>query len=236
MSFAAAADEQEFALRVCAGIEELAASNRFSHATPDLVRAIVEGIVQERRRDFTDKGDLLSSMMLAQDETSQSAFSDTELADQVMTLLIAGYETTANALTWTWYLLSQNPRVIEPLRQEVRQQLDGRLPKSFDLIRLPMVRMVLDESLRLYPPAWMIGRRAIGPDRIGGYDVPPNTVIAICAYTLHRHPSFWDDPEVFNPRRFAEPGKCPAHKFAYIPFGAGPRQCIGNNFGLLEAS
>jgi cytochrome P450 len=82
----------------------------------------------------------------------------------------------------------------------------------------------------------MIGRRAIGPDRIGGYDVPPNTVIAICAYTLHRHPSFWDEPEVFNPRRFAEPGKCPAHKFAYIPFGAGPRQCIGNNFGLLEAS
>ena len=200
------------------------------------IRAIVERIIQQRRHHFEDKGDLLSSMMLAHHETSLSALSDTELADQVMTLLIAGYETTANALTWTWYLLSQNPSAFEPLRQEVKQQLDGRLPKSSDLTRLPMVRMVFDESLRLYPPAWMIGRRAIGPDRIGGYDVPPNTVIAICAYTLHRHPAYWDDPEVFNPWRFAEPGKKPAHKYAYIPFGAGPRQCIGNNFGLLEAS
>jgi cytochrome P450 len=206
------------------------------------IRATVERIVQERRRDFTDKGDLLSSLMLAHEEGSlengayTAKMNDAQLADQVMTLLIAGYETTANALTWTWYLLSQNPASMSRLRQEVREHLGDRLPKVADLEEIPFIRMVFDESLRLYPPAWMIGRRAIGADRLGGYDVPPNTVIAICAYTVHRHPEFWDEPETFNPERFSDSPSRPVQKFAYIPFGAGPRQCIGNNFGLLEAS
>jgi enediyne biosynthesis protein E7 len=200
------------------------------------VRAVVERIVQQRQDHFEDRGDLLSSMILTRDETTQLPMDNRHLADQVMTLLIAGYETTANALTWTWYLLSQHPWAIERLRQEVRQTLQNRPPTTADLARLPYVRMLLDESLRLYPPAWMIGRRALGPDRIGGYTVGANTVIAICAYTLHRHPDYWDQPDDFNPERFRPGGDRPIHKYAYIPFGAGPRQCIGNHFGLLEAS
>ncbi len=200
------------------------------------IRAIVTRIIQQRQHDFEDQGDLLSSMILAHDETSQLKMDDRQLADQVMTLLIAGYETTANALTWTWFLLSQHPGTFERLRQEVRQALPDRLPVTADLERLPYVRMVLDEALRLYPPAWMIGRRALAPDQIGGYKVGANTVIAICAYTLHRHPQFWDQPEVFDPERFRPGAARLLHKYAYIPFGAGPRACIGNHFGLLEAS
>jgi enediyne biosynthesis protein E7 len=101
---------------------------------------------------------------------------------------------------------------------------------------MPFIGMVLDESLRLYPPAWTLGRRAIGDDEIGGYYVPANTVIAICLYTLHRHPGFWEQPDVFDPGRFSGENSRGRHKFAYIPFGAGPRQCIGNNFGLMEAA
>jgi cytochrome P450 len=205
------------------------------------IRAIVERIIQERWQNFEDKGDLLSMMMLAQDEETPTntigrrRMDDAQLADQVMNLLIAGYETTANALTWTWYLLTQNPWALEPLRQEVQQVLGGRLPSSSDLPNLLYLRMVFEESLRLYPPGWMIGRRAIGADQIGGYTVEPNTIIAICVYTLHRHMDFWSDPETFDPQRFNPSAKRLRHKFAYIPFGAGPRHCIGNNFGLLEA-
>lgn len=198
------------------------------------IRAIVERIIRERQQPFEDRGDLLSSMILAREDVTR--LDDGQLADQVMTLLIAGYETTANALTWTWYLLSQNPAAGERLRQEVGQALGGRPPRFADLARLPYLRMVFEESLRLYPPAWMIGRRALGPDRIGGFDVLPGTVIAICAYTLHRNPRFWDAPEVFQPERFSAQASQVRHKYAYIPFGAGPRQCIGNTFGLIEAS
>lgn len=186
--------------------------------------------------NFIDKGDLLSSMMMAQDEETGLQMDDHQLGDQVMTLLIAGYETTANALAWTWYLLAKNPSAMDRLRQEVHQLLGNRLPVFADLARLPYVRMALEESMRLYPPAWMIGRRALGPDEIGGYIVPPDTVIAVCAYTLHRNPAFWDEPDAFNPLRFSAENSQGRHKFAYIPFGAGPRQCIGNNFGLIEAS
>ncbi len=200
------------------------------------VRAIVDRIIQERKQNFKDKGDLLSSMIAAHADAGQSMLDDSQLADQVMTLLIAGYETTANALTWTWYLLSQNRPAAEQLRQVVTQSLHGQPPSTAEVETIPYIRMVLDESLRLYPPAWMIGRRALGPDRLGSFDVAPGTVIAICAYTLHRHPAFWDEPEAFDPQRFSDKPTRPIHKYAYIPFGAGPRQCIGNNFGLLEAS
>ena len=199
------------------------------------VRAIVEGIVQERRRDFTDKGDLLSSMMLARDEETRLRMNEAQLCDQVMTLLIAGYETTANALTWTWYLLSQHPEATGRLRQEV-SALNDRPPAIADVERLPYIRMTLDESLRLYPPAWMLGRRALGVDEIGGYQVAPGTVMAICVYTVHRHPEFWERPEEFDPLRFNPEVAMRQNRYAYIPFGAGPRQCIGNNFGLLEAT
>ena len=199
-------------------------------------RAVVDDIIRARRENFRDGGDLLSSLMLARDEQNGQGMDDQQLSDQLMGLLLAGYETTANALTWTWYLLSENPWAGKKMREEVRRALDGRAPTTADMESIPYLRQVLDESLRLYPPAWMIGRRAIGEDLIGGYSVPPGTVIAICAYTLHRHPDYWEAPQVFDPDRFAAEYNGKRHKFAYIPFGAGPRQCIGNTFGLLEAS
>lgn len=200
------------------------------------LKVIVDRIVQSRKQDFSDGGDLLSSMILARDSETGEAMSDEQLRNQIMTLMLAGYDTTASALTWTWYLLSQNPAAAERLRLEVRSTLGDRPPRYTDLERLPYTRMVLNESLRLFPPAWTLGRRALGEDEIGGYYVAPDTVLAICIYTLHRHPGFWKDPDSFVPDRFSPENSAGRHRFAYVPFGAGPRQCIGNTFGLMEAS
>jgi cytochrome P450 len=200
----------------------------------DELNGVVDAIIQERRRDFRDGGDLLSSMMLAHDGGGVGAMTDEELRNQVMTLMLAGYETTANALTWTWYLLSQNPDAYQRLREEAQTILDGRSPSYADLEHLPQARNVFSEGLRLFPPAWTLGRRALGEDEIGGYYVAPGTVVAICIYTLQRHPAFWDRPDEFDPDRFTAANSARRHKFAYIPFGAGPRQCIGNSLGLME--
>ena len=197
--------------------------------------AVVERIIHERRGDFQDGGDLLSTMMTARDEAGALIMDDGQLCNEVMGLLLAGYETTANALTWTYYLLSQNLWATERLRQEVHHTLGERLPAAADLVNMPYHRSVLDESLRLYPPAWIIGRRAIADDQIGGFDVPAGTVIAICIYTLHRHQAFWDDPDRFDPLRFTPERSAGRNRYAYIPFSIGPRQCIGNGFALLEA-
>jgi cytochrome P450 len=202
----------------------------------DHLDAVVESIIKQRRADFHDQGDLLSSMMLERDRETGEAMSDAELRDQIMTLMLAGYETTASALTWTWYLLSQNPEAVERLRAEAKQVLGGRTPEFSDIERLPYTGQVLNEAMRLFPPAWILGRRALGEDEIGGYYVAPGTTIAICLHTLHRHPGFWERPEAFDPDRFSPENSAGRHKFAFIPFGAGPRQCIGNTFGLMEAS
>jgi cytochrome P450 len=208
---------------------------RMQQAVAELT-ALVDGIVAERRRNFRDRGDLLSALMTARTEENGGRLDDEQLRHEVMGLLIAGHDTTANALTWTFHLLSQNGWAIERLRGEVRQTLDGRTPTSADVPRLPYLRLVLDESLRLFPPAWIIGRRALAEDEIGGYYVPLGTVVAICIYTIHRHPAFWEHPDVFDPERFAPERSSDRHKYAYIPFSIGPRQCIGNTFALLEAS
>jgi cytochrome P450 len=197
--------------------------------------ALVDRIIEQRRRDFQDAGELLSSLLMARDEHTGAAMSNEQLRSQIMTLMLAGYETTASALTWTWYLLSRHPWAAERVRQEVRNALQGRPPRYSDIEQLPYTRMVLNESLRLYPPAWTLGRRALGEDRIGGYYVAPGTVLAVCIYSLHRHPAFWQEPERFDPERFSPQNSVGRHRFAYMPFGAGPRQCIGNNFGLMEA-
>ncbi len=160
---------------------------------------------------------------------------DRQLRDQVMTLLLAGYETTASALTWNWFLLSQNPREAQRLHNEVVNVLGERGPDSGDLPLLDYARRVFDETLRLYPPAWILGRKTLSDDEIGGYAIQAGSVIAISPYTVHRHPRFWDEPDTFDPERFTPQRSAGRHKFAYIPFGAGPRQCIGNHFALLEA-
>ena len=218
------------------------AANYFEKpSNPQLIQSarefgeIVDRIIQQRKQNFKDGGDLLSSMILARDENG-TGMDDEQLRNQVMTLTLAGYETTASTLTWTWHLLAQNRWAVDRLRNEVRKTLEGHPPRYADLDNLPFTSMVLDESLRLFPPAWVLGRRAIGEDVIDGYTVPANTVIAICIYTMHRHPGFWDQPEIFNPERFSPENSRERHKYAYIPFGGGPRQCIGNNFGLMEAA
>ena len=200
------------------------------------LKAVVDRIIQSRKQGFKDGGDLLSSMILARDSETGEGMTDEQLRNQIMTLMLAGYDTTASSLTWTWFLLSQNLQAAAHLRDEVRTTLHERAPRYADLERLPYTRMVLNESLRLFPPAWTLGRRALGEDEIGGYYVAPNTVIAICIYTLHRHPDFWENPEAFQPERFSPDNSAGRHRFAYVPFGAGPRQCIGNTFGLMEAS
>jgi cytochrome P450 len=198
--------------------------------------AVVDRIVVQRRRDFQEGSDLLSSLMTARDEDSGEMLDDQHVRNEVMGLLLAGYETTANALTWTIYLLSQHAWAVQRLRNEVHKTLNGRLPTSADLGNLPYLRQVLNESLRLFPPAWIIGRRALADDTINGYFVPSGTVIAICIYTLHRHTAFWHDPERFDPERFTPQQIARREHYAYIPFSTGPRQCIGNGFALLEAS
>lgn len=198
--------------------------------------SVVERIIEQRRRNFFDQGDLLSRMMTARSEDMGTMMNDQQLRNEVMGLLIAGYETTANALTWTYYLLSQNLWASERLRDEVDQVLGKRRPTSADLTHLPYLRLILDESLRLFPPAWIIGRRAIADDVMGGYHIPAGTVIAICIYTLHRHPAFWEQPDLFDPERFTQERSVNRKRYVYIPFSIGPRQCIGSNFALLEAS
>jgi cytochrome P450 len=217
------------------GLMEKPSSPVFQQLVKD-GNAVVESIIRRRHEDFKDGGDLLSSMMVTRDSETGQQMTDEELRSQVMTLMLAGYDTTASSLTWTWYLLSQHPAVVAQLRDEARRVLHGRSPRYEDIDQLPFTRRVLNEGLRMFPPAWTLGRRALGEDEIGGYYVAPGTVVAICIYAVHRHPQFWEEPDRFDPDRFLPERAAQRHKFAYIPFGAGPRQCIGNNLGLMEAT
>ena len=152
-----------------------------------------------------------------------------------MTLLLAGHETTANALAWTWYLLARHPDVAEKQRAELSAVLGTRRPGVDDLPRLPWTRMIIDEAMRLYPPAWFVSRRAKEDDEIGGYRIPAGSNVALSPWVTHRHPAFWPDPETFDPERFAPERAATRPRFAYFPFGGGPRLCIGNTFALTEA-
>jgi len=207
---------------------------RFKEAF-DSTDRIVYGIIEERRKSNLDTGDVLSLLLTARDEETGQGLSDQQLRDQVITLLLAGYDTTASAITWTWYLLSQNPSAADKLFAEANRVLAGRLPEYEDLSDMPYSRMVFEEALRYYPPAWILGRKALEDDQLGGYDIPAGTIIAISPYAVHRHKDFWEDPEKFDPERFSPERSERRHHFAYLPFGAGPRQCIGNNFALMEA-
>ena len=196
---------------------------------------VVNSIIEERRRSGADTGDLLSMLLLARDEATGEGMSDQQLRDEVMTILLAGHETTAVAMSWTWYLLSQHPQIERNLHDELDGVLGGRTPMIEDLPNLPYTRMVVDESLRLYPPAWGIARQAKDADEIRGYPIAPGTPIAMLTWVTHRHPEFWDAPESFDPERFTPARSAGRPHFAYFPFGGGPRQCIGNNFALMEA-
>jgi cytochrome P450 len=156
------------------------------------------------------------------------------MRDEVMTLLLAGHETTAATLAWTWYLLGRHPEVERRLHMEVDEVLAGRAPTLADVPRLVYTRMIVDEVLRLYPPVWLLPRKAIKADLLGGYAIPARSDVLVCVYTLHRHPEFWEDAGDFNPQRFAPEHDTPRRSSAYLPFGAGPRTCLGSRFGLME--
>jgi cytochrome P450 len=200
-----------------------------------LVLGILEHIVEEREHNAASSPDLLSMLMGARDEETGEPMGRRELLDQMLTLLLAGYETTANALAWSWYLLSENPGRAGALRAELAAILGGRVPSVQDLSLLPYNRMVLEESMRLYPPAWILGRRALADDRLGEHAIPAGSVVAISPYLMHRHPKHWDEPDRFDPERFTKERSLGRKPFAYFPFGGGPRLCIGHNFAMLEA-
>jgi cytochrome P450 len=153
----------------------------------------------------------------------------------VITLFVAGHETTAVALAWAWHLLAEHPEAAERIRAEQAGLLGGRAPTTADLPGLPYARMVIDEAMRLYPPAWVTNRQAIGDDEVCGYRIPAGAIVLISPYVMHRHPAYWEQPERFEPERFAPERSAGRPHYAYFPFGGGPRQCIGKGLALMEA-
>ena len=208
--------------------------NRQLHAARKDLNRLINEIISGRHGYETEFKDLLSRLMLVKDETGQG-MSDRQVRDEVITLFLAGHETTAVALSWTVYLLSQHPEAEQRLVHELGEVLGGRTPTIDDLPRLVYTRMVFNESLRLYPPAWFTERMALKDDEILGYSVPAGTTVIVSPLVTHRHPEFWPDPETFIPERFNAENSSGRPRYAYFPFGGGPRQCIGSNFALLEA-
>ncbi len=197
--------------------------------------AIIYRLIEERRRGGEDRGDLLSMLLLAQDtEGDGGAMTDKQLRDEVMTIFLAGHETTANALTWTWYLLSQNPAAEEKLHEEIDRVLAGRLPVFADVTQLKYTEMVLAESMRLYPPAWAIGRLAVKETEIAGYTVPAKALVLMSQYVMHRDPRYFPEPLRFDPERWTTAARESRPQFSYFPFGGGPRRCIGEGFAWME--
>lgn len=205
---------------------------RFEEARGKLDR-IVYGLIAERRQTGEDAGDLLSMLLLAQDE-DKTRMTDKQVRDEALTLLIAGHETTANALTWTWYLLSQNPEAEARVHKELETVLGGGLPTFDDMERLPYTTGVISEALRLYPPAWAIGRRVKQDYTIGDRTIPAKSILLMSPWVVHRDPRWWPEPERFRPERWL-PGETEGRpKFAYFPFGGGARTCIGERFAWAE--
>ena len=196
---------------------------------------MVQALVEERRESGADTGDLLSMLLHAEDEGGEG-MSDRQLRDEAMTIILAGHETTAIALSWTWYLLGKHPEAEARLWSELEEVLGGRPPTVEDLPRLRYADAVLKESMRLYPPAWAIGREAVGDCEIGGYHVPAGTQLFISQYVIQRDGRFFDEPEAFDPERWTDGRTEGLPQYAYFPFGGGPRLCIGSGFAKMEAA
>ncbi|HLQ78645.1 MAG TPA: cytochrome P450, partial [Terriglobia bacterium] len=197
--------------------------------------SVIYRIIDQRRRSGEDRGDLLSMLLLAQDEEGGSGgMSDTQVRDEALTLFLAGHETTANSLTWIWYLLSQHPEVEKRLHAELNEKLRGRLPTFEDVPGLTYTEMIVAEAIRLYPPAWAIGRRALVEQQIGSYVVPANAIVLLSPYVTQRDARFFPDPLRFDPERWTPEAKESRPQYAYLPFGGGPRRCIGEGFAWTE--
>jgi cytochrome P450 len=205
-------------------------------ASRDRLDALIYGLIAERRASGRDHGDLLSMLLSARDEETGAGggMTDTQVRDEAMTIFLAGHETTANALTWTWYLLSGAPEVESRLHEELDRVLNGRLPAVADIPSLAFLERVVTESMRLYPPAWIVGRRALEPHAIGPYVAPARALVLVSPWVVHRDGRWFPDPERFDPDRWTPAFKAALPPFAYCPFGGGPRRCIGESFAWME--
>jgi cytochrome P450 len=212
----------------------LPANRRFWRALREL-DAVVYRIIAERRQAGRDESDLLSMLLAARDEETETGMTDRQLRDEVLTMLLAGHETTSLALSWTYYLLSQHPDVERSITDEVDRVIGGGRPAFAHLEGLTLTRRAIEESLRLYPPAWGFSRRAMGDDEIGGYRIRKGPLVFLIPFVVHRRPRLWPDPDRFDPGRFAPEHEAARPRFAYLPFGGGPRGCIGNQFAMVEA-
>lgn len=197
--------------------------------------AVIYRLIAEHRRSGGDRGDLLSMLLSAQDEDA-SRMTDAQVRDEAMTIFLAGHDTTANALTWTWYLLSLNPEAEDTLHEELAATLAGRAPTLDDLPRLPYTRAVISEAMRLYPPAWILGRRALADYSVGGFTIPRDSVLLLAPVVTQVDPRWFPDPLCFDPSRWlSEEAQSSRPRFAYFPFGGGPRICIGEQFAWMES-
>ena len=209
------------------------AARRRKEKAISILHGMTMRFITERRRTMEDTGDLMSMLLLAQDDEG-IGMTDEQVRDEVLTIFLAGHETTANALAWVWYLLSENPEVRATLDEELDRVLGGRLPTLADLPALKYTEQVFSETLRLYPPAFNIGREAIEDVQIGGYNIPRGATVLLVQYITQRDERWWPDPEVFRPERFSDDSADEIRKYSYFPFAAGPRVCIGNSFAVME--
>jgi enediyne biosynthesis protein E7 len=205
---------------------------KFAFRFRSLTKLVAE-LIERRRRKPDEHVDFLAMLMATRDRETGQAMSDKEMIDEVLTLIVAGHETTASALTWVWYLVSQHPAVGEQLEAEADSA--SLAPLGLDAAEsLAYAHQVIQEALRLYPPGWLLTRRTIDADQLGGYAIPPRTDVFISPYLLHRHPAYWTEPEEFRPQRFAGVDAEERHRFSYIPFAVGPRHCIGEGLAMFE--
>ena len=217
----------------------LPVNRRFERAFAVLdeeVRRIVGECRRERAGGGEVRDDLLGMLLAARDEETGEGMDDQQVRDEVTNVYLAGHETTAVLLTWAWYLLSKHPGAARRVREEALDVAGDRPPGLEDLPKLVYTGMVIDETLRLYPSAWVLARKAVEDDEIGGYRVPAGTGLFVCPYVTHRRADLWENPEGFDPERFAAGREDGRRRYAYFPFGGGPRLCIGNNFALMEAT
>jgi len=198
------------------------------------LRGIVERLIATRRKSGARRDDLLGMLLEARDEQTSEGMSDTQLRDELMNFTEAALDTTTAALLWTFYLLSHNPAVDARLHREVHDAIGSRVPAVSDLPALRYVSQVIDESMRLFPPGWVLGRAAIEEDVVGGYRIPAGSTVFVCPFVAHRDPRFWENPEGFDPERFSPEKVAARPRFAYFPFGGGPRVCIGDQLARMQ--
>lgn len=200
----------------------------------NLIHSVINHLIDERRNASVDTGDLLSTLAFARYEETGELMDRAQLQAEVITLFLNGHETVSDALGWTFYLLSKHPLVEQRLQQELSSVLGGRTPTFDDLGKLQYTTWVIQESMRLYSPAWILERDTVEADEVGGYHIPAKATVVLSQWATHRHPDFWENPEGFDPERFSPERSAGRHRFAYFPFGGGPRLCVGNNFAMME--